>query len=433
MALMEPTTTCQARPPRAGWSRRAATLLVCLPVLALAQEAGFSGQVHSYWIERDSAGAGPLAAANALQPGTALADPSTATLQAELKSNTKLGTVSLQGSVLLQAQQAQGDDPTAATLSRVNEAYAAGQALGWQWSAGKKVVSWDVGYGFRPNDLVQQETRRILAPEILEGRPLAMAEYFNADTAWSLVWVNPTAAQSATGAQEAAVDARLYWRQGAVDWHGFARQGDHTGTSLGAAFSWVASEAVELHASVRAYERADSIRSNVSGSTLSTSNPWLPTTLGAGQQWLVGGTWTNASQVSLLLEAWHDDTALTDAQWSAWNTRNQGLPQWLQRRVPATAVAGNLAWQANAFGASTNLRQDNVFARLSWQYERWQTALDMLYAPADQGTMTTTSVVWTGEHVKLEGGVRTYGGPQNAVVRQLPTQRQAYAMATWAF
>ena len=30
--------------------------------------------------------------------------------------------------------------------------------LGWQWSAGKKVLSWDVGYGFRPNDVVQQET-----------------------------------------------------------------------------------------------------------------------------------------------------------------------------------------------------------------------------------------------------------------------------------
>mgnify|MGYP000585430599 CR=1 FL=1 len=40
-------------------------------------------------------------------------------------------------------------------------------------AAGRKVVSWDVGFGFRPNDLVQQEARRAsLLPSALQGRPL---------------------------------------------------------------------------------------------------------------------------------------------------------------------------------------------------------------------------------------------------------------------
>jgi hypothetical protein len=95
-------------------------------------------------------------------------------------------------------------------------------------------------------------------------------------------------------------------------------------------------------------------------------------------------------------------------------------------------VAGNLAWQASAFGAASNLRQDNLFARLSWQHERWQTALDLLYTPADQGLVATASVVWTGEHIKLEAGLRAHGGPQDAIVRQLPVQRQGYVVATWA-
>ena len=408
-------------------------LLACLPLVAPAQSTDFSGQIRSYWLDNPSAASGPLAQANALQPGTVAAEPSAATVQAELRASGKLGTVALQATATLQAQHNQGSDGPPDTQSRFNEAYASGQNLGWQWSAGKKVVSWDVGYGFRPNDQVQQEVRRTLVSQTLEGRPMVMAEHFDADTAWSLVWVNPTQTASATGAQEAALNARVYWRQGAVDWHGFVRQGEHTATSLGTAFSWVASDAVELHASARFYQHADSTTSTVTGSGLASSNPWVPTTLGDGQQVLVGGTWTHESQVSVLLEAWHDGTAWTDAQWTTWGARNQALPLWLQRRVPAAAVAGNLAWQGNAFGVASNLRQDNLFARLSWQYERWQTALDMVYTPADQGSIATASVVWTGEHTKLEGGLRAYGGPDAAVVRQLPVQRQAYAVATWAF
>jgi hypothetical protein len=74
-----------------------------------------------------------------------------------------------------------------------------------------------------------------------------------------------------------------------------------------------------------------------------------------------------------------------------------------------------------------------VYARLSWQHDRWQPALDVLYMPADQGVITTASVLWSGERFKLEGGLRAYYGPEDAVVRQLPVQRQGYVVATWAF
>jgi hypothetical protein len=378
----------------------ALTLLAPLATRADAMEV--AGQVRSFWISRQAADTGPLATANALQPGTAGVDASTAGAQTELRASASLGAVQLHAHASLQSQKVEGS--SADTQSRFNEAYAAGSALGWQWSAGKKIVSWDVGYGFRPNDVVQQEVRRTLASETPEGRPLAMAEHFDADTAWSLVWVNPTQERSDTGAQEAALAARVYWRNGAVDWHGFARQGEHTGTTVGAAASWVASDALELHASVR-----------------------------AGQQVLIGGTWTSESQISLLVEAWHDGSALTDNQWNDWSARNQAIPIWLSRGVPVAAVAGNLAWQGKAFGVSNSLRQDNLFVRLSWQQDRWQTALDVLYTPADQGTVTTASVVWSGERFKLEAGLRAHGGPAHAVLRQLPVQRQGYAVATWAF
>ena len=358
--------------------------------------------MRSYGVYRQTANTGPLAQANTLQPGIASVEGSTHTVQFEMRGHAALGPVSLRASATLEAQQ--GGAQSGNTQGRFNEAYASGStAAGWQWSAGKRVVSWDVGYGFRPNDVVQQEVRRALVAQPLEGRPLLLAERFGADTAWSLVWVNPTRKASTIGAQEAALAARGYWPSGAVDWYAFARQGEQTGGSVGAAVSWVASDALELHASVR------------------------------GGQQLVGGTWTTASQVSLLVEAWHDSTALTNAQWSAWSARNLALSQWPARGVPAAAVAGNLAQQANAFGVAGNLRQDNVFARVSWQHERWETALDLLYTPADRGAMATASLAWTGERVKLEAGLRAASGPNGAIVRQLPVQRQGFVMVTWAF
>lgn len=402
-----------------------------LPTVALADGIAVSGQLRSYWMDRPAADTGPLAQANRLQPGTVATTPTAATLQAELHGSAKVDTITLNGTATLQARILEGG--ASDSDGWMNEAFASGKALGWQWSAGKKVVSWDVGYAFRPNDVVQQEMRRTLASEALTGRPLLMAEHFDADTAWSLVWVNPIEPQANVGAQESALAARVYRRSGAVDWHGFARQGQHTGTSLGVAASWVASDAIELHGSLRAYQHVDSSASVNTGSALSTTNPWQTTLLGAGQQILVGGTWTNEAQVSLLVEAWHDDTALTDAQWSAWTARNQALPLWLARRVPASAVAGNLAWQGNAFGLSNSLRQDNVFARLSWQHDRWQTALDVLYTPADRGVIATASVVWSGERFKLDAGLRSHYGPDDAVARQLPVQRQGYVVGTWAF
>jgi hypothetical protein len=407
-------------------------LLALTPLASVAQQTEVSGQVRSYWNERLAGDTGPIALANRWQSGTvAVAAASAATVQAELRANATWGGMTLTTTATAQIQQVPGGN--ADTQSWFNEAYASGSAFGWQWSAGKKVVSWDVGYAFRPNDMVQQEMRRALVSEAVVGRPVLLAETFNADTAWSLVWANPTQTPSNNGSQEAALAARVYHRAGNVDWHGFARHGERTGTSVGVAAAWVASDALELHASARTYEHMAVTRITASNSALTTSTPWQPTLSHAGQQVLVGGTWTSESQISLLVEAWHDASALSDSQWSDWAARNQALPLWLARGAPVAAVAGNLAWQAHAFGAASNLRQNNVYARLSWQLERWQVAADVLYTPSDQGTISTFSLGWTGERFKLDMGLRSHGGPESALVRQLPVQRQAYAVGTWTF
>lgn len=274
-----------------------------------------------------------------------------------------------------------------ADASRVNELYAAGDAAGWTFSAGRRIVSWDVGWGFRPNDVVQQERRRTLLPVLLEGKAVAMAEWFGADDAWTLVAVDPT-----SSTREHAVAARGYRRAGPVDLHGFARQGEDTGSSLGAALQWVATESVELHASVRYAHEVDG-RFHV-------------------PQALLGASWTGDSRLGVLVEAWYDGAAPSDAEWAD----------------PRTA-------RVLAAGAATrqNQRRENLFLRLSWEHEGFEPALDVLWLPADRSHVTTASLGWRGDRLRLDGGVRRMGGPAGSVMGASPVRHIGYAAATWSF
>ncbi len=396
---------------------------------AQTQDSGLpiSGQVRLQWDQRQANVAGPLAVANELAPGTAGTPGNGATLETELRSSGR----GWNASATLQQQWPQ-DQPTQ-SRAWFNELVATHDGGSWQFSAGKKIVAWDVGYAFRPNDVVQQEERRTLIASLTEGRPVLMAEHFDAATAWSWVWVNPTAASDVQGAGEPALAARVYRRDGSLDWHGFARVGAHSGASLGAALAWVASDALELHGSLRYLERADSLAMDPLASGLLRGNPWQAASVQHTGQALIGGTWTTESQLSVLAEAWWDGTALSDDQWNRWQSRNALLAGLPALGAPASAAAGNLAWQADAFNPSSSLRRSNLYLRLSWEHEGWQPSLDLLYQPADGGRIVTAALLWKGDRMQLQGGWRGYGGPANAVLTQLPVRSQAYVAVTWTF
>lgn len=385
------------------------------------------GSVRAQWSGLGVNGLGPLAQANVVQPGWVLPPTDGVVLSTELKGQWK----SIASTVTLQ-QQRKTDQATDSN-GFINELFAAVDAGAWQYSAGKKIVGWDVGFGFRPNDFVQQEERRPLVSTTPVGRPLLMAEHFTADASWSLVWVNPTAQSEKRNGQEPAWAARYYQRDGAFDWHGFARLGAHTGASLGAAAVWVANESVELHGSLRVLQRYDGLQPTSQNANLLSADPWQPQTQGEATQALIGGTWTSEDQSSVYVEAWWDGTALSNAQWDAWNARSGSLAALAGRGVPAAAIAGNLAWQANAFGASASLRRTNLFVRWTKSFGAWTPAVDTLYTPEDGGRMLSGSLAWQGDRVSVSAALRVYGGPSEAVLAQLPTRQTLVLNAAWAF
>ena len=394
--------------------------LVVMAALACSpSHAEFDGRLRMDAIDSHRAGHGPLAQANATLPGFVDGSGTELNPQAELR-----------GSV----GAFHGVGTLARYDSRVNELYGAFGEGTWQWTVGRRIVSWDVGEGFRPNDLVQQEPRRPLVPFLPAGRTVAMAEYLDASSAWSVLAVNPEKARASRNAEEPALASRYYLRDGAVDWHGFARWGLRTRGSVGGAFAWVVNDATELHGSLRWLDRADTLRVDPAITSLVSTSPWQPSTVRHATKALLGGSWTGASRFGVLLEAWWDGSALADTQWDAWNARNRSLAALTHGAgVPAVALAANQAWQALAFDDGVNLRRFNLFARASWKGETWEPAINVLYAPADAGRSITASLGWQRDALRVELGVRINGGPGDAVLAQVPVRRAAYVTGSWRF
>jgi hypothetical protein len=394
-----------------------------------------SGELRLGWREQSANSAGPLAAANAVMPGTAEPPVSSAVAQAELRGQWR----ALSADVLLQSERPDGGPVH--SIARVNELYASADLGAWQASAGKKVVSWDVGYAWRPNDMVQQEERRQLGPTSLQGRPLVQLEVFDAERAASLVWVQPQPLQrndtERFGAEESALAARYYQRLGALDAYAFGRAGQHTHASLGAAAAWVATDALELHGSLRWSQQHDGIALDPAAGTAPVSrNPWPTRTLATARQALLGLNWTGQAQQSLIAEWWWDGSAPSDSDWQRWQARNTALDAQAARTgLPATArtgIAGNLAWQTTPL-ASTGLRRQNLYLRSAWQPEPWTLAADLLWTPADAGRISSLSAKWQGDRLSIEAAWRVYGGPTTALTAQLPSRQAGTLTAIWSF
>lgn len=161
-------------------------------------------------------------------------------------------------------------------------------------TAGKKVMSWDVGYAFRPLDVVQREDRRALNPLALEGIPMLAWERFDADSATTIVWANPTRGRAASASRQRddeAIAIRHYRQRGARDEYAVLRLSRRNGLEAGASFSQVASDGLELH-----------------GSLL-----WQQRPAHSGKA-LAGFTWTTESKLSIIGEMWTDRSAAPGQQ-----------------------------------------------------------------------------------------------------------------------
>jgi hypothetical protein len=307
-------------------------------------------------------------------------------LEEELRG--KAGPVQLlvTGSVLSQQRQRANSRIVA------NEVYTDFAVDRNHFTVGKKILSGDVGYGFRPIDVIQREPRLQILPPALEGVPNLAWERFTAEEAWSLIYANPGHGRRIDAKHDGSLNLRWYRRAGKTDLHGVARASDRYGLEAGGAFSTVPHESLELHASVLFMKRDESGKSR--------------------EKALAGLTWTFESGWSLVGEAWWDGTAPGAEDWRALNARAGAL----QANPPA------LAGLTRVFQLPSWSRR-SALAHASWTDPAgsgWSGYLDLLRTLEDRGYSVTAALGYEADKVRVDAGLRRFGGRPDSAYRLFP-------------
>jgi hypothetical protein len=312
----------------------------------------------------------------------------------------------------------------------VNELYYDAAWGAHYFSVGKKVLSWGVGYGFRPLDVVQRENRRLPYAVTPEGVPLLAWEIFDADHAFTVVYANPLRDEARHARDDEAVAARYYHRADAADVYAVTRLSARNQFEIGAAFSHVVDDAIEWHGEwlyQRRFEQPVNALAMQSDATLATADPFVSQTYSHGHKVLLGFTWTHASGVSLLGEAWYDAEAYSRAQWRDLLALVERQRALLGAQIPPALIYGNIAWNMRHLESPNLLRRNNLL-RVSYTGTSWTPALDVLHTPEDGGMVTTASARYDGNRQQVEFGVRAFGGPRDAAVRLVPEDFSAYCL-----
>ncbi|MDD5249583.1 MAG: hypothetical protein PHY45_11390 [Rhodocyclaceae bacterium] len=301
-----------------------------------------------------------------------------------------------------------------------------GDGLGW--TAGKKLMSWGVGFGFKPLDVVQRENRRSINPPALVGTPLLAVERFTANDAWTLVWTRPGEGGGSDDSHDASLALHWYRLTGSGDdLHAVARVSHLRGFEAGAGATRIVGEAWSFHGAAL-YERRTRQLTNPlaeDGGLFASADP---TTQSAGRNGLravAGAQWTGESGWSALAEAWYDADAYSRAQWQhldALTARQRALAGV----VPAAVVAANAGWSSQAYLAP-NLLRENLLARVAWDdrdgftpYAEW------LATPRDGGRVLTIGASIEGNRLRTSFGLRQAGGAADSAYAQAPVRRAAW-------
>jgi hypothetical protein len=316
----------------------------------------------------------------------------------------------------------------------LNELYYDTVIANQEMSFGKKIMSWGVGYGFRPLDVVQREDRRLLFLRTDEGVPLIAWDYFTDNGAITLAYINPLRGQDDDHLDEESLAIKYYRLLDNIDIHAVARLSERNKVETGIGFAHIVNERLEWHGSVLYQYRYHKWLNHltVSGSPLlATDEPMQEMFFHDGINALLGLTWTHSSGISLLGEFWFDNSAYSKTQWDALRLLTLSQLRLLETgTVPDGAVYSNVG-ASTQFLSQPNLLQQNLLLRLSHDGDTVDSALDWLYTPQDGGWVLSASVTHERNKQRLELGLRTFGGRANSVYHAVPEDLIVYL--TWQF
>jgi hypothetical protein len=274
---------------------------------------------------------------------------------------------------ILRQQVAEGHSPEYHGIA--NQFYydgAISPALGW--TAGRKVMPWGVGFGFKPLDVIQRENRRSINPPPLVGVPLVAIEHFTAEDAWTVAWTRPGQGRAETDDRDPGVALHWYRLASGDDLHGVLRVSQRRRLEAGVGATRIVGDEWSFHGAALYQERG----------------PMRPDGSFDGEaiKAVVGAQWTGESGTSVLLEAWDDPDAPLAS----------GTPR------------------------------ENVLLRVTWDdRDGFKPYADLLVTPRDGGRVFTVGAVWEGNRQRFTLGARQVGGARDSAYAQAPIKRILWA------
>ncbi len=301
---------------------------------------------------------------------------------------------------------------------------------------GKKVLSWGVGLGFRPLDVIQREPRLDRFMTSPEGVPLLAWQHFDASTEWTIVYANPLRGKDNDPRLDESGAGRMFLTLGNLDLQGVVRFNERNRYEAGAGFARVIGDAWQVHGEalyLNRYERQINPLAGQAGPLLARIDPIATETGDTGLQALLGVTNSYAGGITWSLEIWYDDEAYTAGEWA-------DLIDLIRRQrallgkpgVPRNAVLGNVGFSSVYFD-SRNLVRENAFVRVSYTGERWEPALEGLFTPTDGGWAATARLSYQGDRFRFQARLRRFGGAEGSAYRALPTTGSLLLSLEWSF
>ncbi len=320
----------------------------------------------------------------------------------------------------LRWQTERGAEPEARYIA--NQFYYDGSlGEGLNWTAGKKVLTWGVGFAFRPLDVVQREDRRKVNQPALVGRPLLAMEYFTASDAWTVAWVNPTRGEDGSDRQDEALALRWYRFDGNDDLHAVMRFSRKRKVEGGVGATRVVGDEWSFHgAALYGRRYTKTLNALTEDSDLfASANPMTEEVKYNGIKAVAGVQWTGKSGWSALAEAYYDADAYSRDEWRRLDnlTSRQIMAASL---VPPLAVEGNIAWSSQAY-LNTNLLRENVLLRLAYDdSDGFKPYVELLMTPRDWGMALTAGFAYERDRQRFSGGIRYLGGANDSVYARAP-------------
>jgi len=318
----------------------------------------------------------------------------------------------------------------------LNELYYDTVIADQEMSFGKKIMSWGVGYGFRPLDVVQQEDRRLIYSRTLEGVPLIAWEYFTDNGALTLAYINPLQGTDLDRLNEESLAFKYYYLWDNMDIHAVTRLSQRNKGEAGIGFTHIVNNNLEWHGSIlyqHRYHKKINRLTAPNSPLLASDDPMIEHLFHSGIKALLGFTWSHAMGISVLGEFWFDNAAYSKKQWEQLWQLSQSQQKLLETgTVPEVAIYSNIG-ASRQFFLQPNLLQHNLLLQLSVEGDTVNSVLDCLLTPQDGGWVVTASLKHERNQQYFEFGVRTFGGATDSAFRAVSADFISYLSWQLAF